>query len=97
LKLKEGQTLVFCDPDGLSVQGVTYFDKSRVSENCSGWFAKFERNNIAEEEPLEHNYDVHTCFTCRKNIKPHLDMVGQQFNESCLFCGTSVMFPLSAP
>lgn len=97
LKLKEGEILVFSDPEGLEVNGITYFDENRVSENCSGWFAKFERDDISEGEPLDHDYDIHTCFTCRNNIKPHLNVVGRQFKEYCPFCGTSVMFPLLAP
>lgn len=97
LKLKEGQSLVFNDPEGLSVSGVTYFDKDKISENCSGWFAKIQRDDIAEDKPLDQDYDTHICFTCRNNIKPHLDSVGQQFRENCPFCGTSVMIPLSRP
>ena len=97
LKLNEGEILVFSDPEGLSVNGVTYFDKNRVSENCSGWFAKFERDDIVENEPLDYDYDTHICFTCRNNIKPYLDLVGRQFKEECPFCGTSVMLPLSVP
>ena len=97
LRLREDETFLFVDPEGLNVNGVTYFDKNRVSENCSGWFAKFERDDITEGEHLDHDYETHTCFNCRNNIKPHLDIVGQQFKENCPFCGTSVMFPMSAP
>lgn len=97
LKLKEGQTLDFSDTEGLSVSGEIYFDKDQVSGNCSGWFAKFQRGDISEGEPLDHDYDTHTCFTCRNNIKPYLDSVGRQFKENCPFCDTSVMITLSNP
>ena len=97
VKLYEGQSMELVDLDGLSVNGVTYFDPEKVSENCSGWFAKFQKREISEGEPLDHNFDTHICFKCRKNIKPHLDVVGRQFREECPFCNTPVMFPLSPP
>ena len=92
LRIREGETLVFCDPDGLMAHGVTYFDKSRVSEICSGWFAKFRFAEIVKIEPTDHDHQVHVCFTCRKDIKPHLDAVGKRYNENCPFCGTIVHF-----
>lgn len=97
VKLKEGLFLVFNDPEGLSVRGITYFDQDKVSGNCSGWFARIQSDDIIENEPLEHDYDTHTCFTCRKNIKPYLDKIGRQFKENCPFCDTSIMLPLSPP
>lgn len=95
--LKEGQSLELADPDGLSVRAIIFFDKERISENCSGWFAKFPKSDMLEGEKLNHEYDIHLCFKCRKNMKPHLDGVGRQFSEACPFCGTSVMYPLSSP
>lgn len=97
IKLHEGLSLALADPDGLSVRGVVFFDQERVTKTCSGWFAKFQRTEMLESEHLTHDYDTHLCYKCRKNIKPHLDVVGRQFIEECPFCGTSVMFPLSPP
>ena len=97
LRVKEGQTIVFSDPDGLSVSGTMYFDINRVSKNCSGWFAKFHSDDVYEDEPLKHDYSIHTCFTCRKNLKSHFDAVGRQFDDNCPFSRTPIMMPLSAP
>jgi hypothetical protein len=95
--LKEGQFLELTDPGGLSVSAEVFFDKERVSKNCSGWFAKFSKSDMTEGEELEHDYDTHLCFKCRENMKQHLDKVGRQFSELCPFCGTSVMYSLSSP
>jgi hypothetical protein len=95
--LEEGQFLELADPDGLSVRAMVFFDKKRISKNSSGWFAKFPKEDMLEGEELDHDYDTHLCFKCRKNMKPHLDGVGRQFSEACPFCGTSVMYPLSSP
>ena len=97
IALEEGQFLELADPDGLSVRAMVFFDKKRISKNCSGWFAKFQQADMSEGEELGHDYDIHLCFKCRKNIKPHIDAVGRQFSEVCPFCGTSVMYPLSPP
>lgn len=97
VKLYEGQSLELGDPDGLTAKGLIYFDQDKISENCSGWFAKFQRDAIVGGEPLDHDYNIHICFKCRNDIKPHLDVVGRQFREECPFCGTPVMFPLSPP
>jgi hypothetical protein len=97
IALKEGQFFEFVDPDGLSVKGMVFFDNERISKNCSGWFAKFSKADMSESATLDHDYDTHLCFKCRKNIKPHLDTVGRQFCETCPFCGTIVMHPLSPP
>ena len=93
ITLEEGQCLEFSDHDGLYVHAEVYFDKERVSHNCSGWFARFKKENILENESLEYDFSTHLCFTCRKNIKAHLDTVGRQYNEACPFCETSVMRP----
>lgn len=97
LRLRNGQRLMLCDPDGLQVMGEIGFDPSRRSPRSSGWFARFQRRDIRQGEPLEHDYAPHLCFKCRLNLKPHLEKVGQQFDESCPNCGTPVMFPLLPP
>ncbi len=97
IKLYEGLSIELCDPEGLMATGMILFDKTKVSNNCSGWFAKFMKDKISEGEPIEHDYSKHLCFNCRENIKEHLDKVGRQFNEECPFCGTSVMFPITSP
>lgn len=97
IKLHEGQPLELGDPDGLNVNGIAYFDQDKISGNCSGWFAKFQKGEISEGESPDHDYDAHICFKCRNDIKAHLDVVGRQFREECPFCGTPVMFPLSPP
>ncbi len=97
IALEEGQFLELADFDGLSVQVIVFFDKERMSKNCSGWFAKFPKEDMSEGEELGHDFNTHLCFKCRKNMKSHLDAVGRQFNEECPFCGTSVMYPMSAP
>jgi hypothetical protein len=97
IKLYEGGTIDLCDPEGLMATGILLFDKTKVSNNSSGWFAQFKRNEISEGEPIDHDYSNHICFNCRENIKKHLDKVGRQFNEVCPYCGTPVMCPLSAP
>jgi hypothetical protein len=94
VKLFKGQVLELSDPDGTSVFGTVYFDKNKISKNCSGWFAKFREDEISEGEPLKYDKNAHLCFKCRKNIKPHLDMVGRQYKENCPYCGTPIMFPL---
>jgi hypothetical protein len=97
VRLRVGQHLVLCDPDGLQVVGEVGFDLSRRSSRRSGWFAKFQRHSIQEGTPLEHDFAKHLCFKCRLNLKPHLEKVGRQFNENCPQCGTPVMFPLLPP
>jgi hypothetical protein len=97
LRLRVGQHLTLCDPDGLQVAAEIAFDATRVSERCSGWFGRFKRSDIKVGPSLEHNYSVHTCFKCRRNLKPYLGQVGQNFNEICPHCGTPVMFPLLPP
>lgn len=97
VRLRVGQHLMLCDPDGLQAMGEIGFDPSQRVSRRSGWFAKFRRRDIHEGTPLEHDYAVHLCFKCRLNLKPHLDKVGRQFNESCPHCGTPVMFPLLPP
>lgn len=95
--LQEGLLLELADPDGLSIKAMVFFDKERISKNSSGWFARFPKEDMSEGKELDHDYDTHLCFKCRKNIKPYLDEVGRQFSEVCPFCGTSVMYPLSPP
>ena len=85
------------DPDGLKVRGVICFDKARMSGNDSGWYAKFQEEEISEGEPLKHDDNTHLCFKCRENIKPHLTIVGQRYKEECPFCDTHVMYPMSPP
>lgn len=97
VRLHEGQHLRLCDPDGLQVLGEISFDPLRRSMRRSGWFARFKRRDMQEGEPLKHDYAAHLCFKCRLDLKPHLDKVGRQFNESCPNCGTPVMFPLLPP
>ena len=97
VRLRAGQHLMLCDPDGLWVMGEINFDPSRRSSRRSGWFATFQRRGIREGASLQHDYATHLCFKCRLNLKPHLDKVGRQFNEICPHCGTPVMFPLSPP
>ncbi len=97
LKLKEDMALTLCDSDGLYVNAKIYFDTTRVSENCAGWFAKFKAQDISEGMPMEHDFDRHICFKCSNNLRPYLDVVGQNFNENCPFCGASVLTPLSPP
>lgn len=97
IKLYEGQMLILGDPDDLTVLGQIYFDSTRASDNCSGWFAKFYKNEILEETSLVHDYDKHLCFNCRANIKSYLDKVGHQYKEKCPYCNTSVMYPLLPP
>ena len=97
MRLRVGQHLGFCDPDGLQVVGEVGFDSSRLSSRRSGWFDKFQKHSIREGAPLEHDFTTHRCFECRLNLKPHLDKVGRQLNENCPQCGTPVMFPLLPP
>lgn len=97
VRFYEGQVLQFNDPDGLMISGVMCFYPERIKSNCSGWFAKFRWNDVVDCEPLEHDYNTHLCFKCQEDIRPHLNAVGQQYNEECPFCGTSVMFPMAAP
>lgn len=97
VRLRVGQHLMLCDPDGLQVRGEIGFDPSRQASHFSGWFARFKRGDIQEGVPLKHDYATHLCFKCRLNLKPYLDKVGQQFDESCPRCGTPIMFPLLPP
>lgn len=97
IRLQQGQEITLADQDGLRVRAKVYFDKGRVSRNSSGWYAKFKKDELTEGAPAQHDFDTHLCFTCRKNLKPHLEKVGQNFAEECPFCGTSIMFPLLPP
>ena len=97
IKLSRGLILTFVDTDGLTAVGTVDFSEDRVSTRSSGWYAKFKKDTLFDGEPLAHDYDVHECFHCRKNIKAYLDEVGRQFHEFCPYCGTSVMHPLSSP
>lgn len=97
ISMQIGNTFTFVDPDGLTVTATVFFDSSKISTICSGWFAKFESDNIIQGAPLAHYNDLHLCFHCRKNTKPYLMRVGQQFKEHCPFCGTAVMTPLLPP
>ncbi len=97
VRLRVGQQLTLCDPDGLQVMGEICFDSSRQSRHSSGWYAKFKRSDIQNGAPLEHDYATHLCFKCRRNLELHLDKIGRQFNEKCPYCSTPVMFPLLPP
>lgn len=97
VKLRESQRLLFGDIDGLTSGGTTYFDKNRITKNCSGWFARIDQKGIYEDVAIDHNSEIHVCFSCRKNVKHYLDLTGRLFDEHCPFCGESVMTPLSPP
>ena len=97
IKLSRGLVLAFSDPDGLTVVAPVDFDEQRVSTRSSGWYAKFKKTEVREEESLVHDYNKHQCFSCLKDIKTYLDEVGRQFREFCPHCGTSVMCPLLPP
>ena len=97
IRLARGMVLTFADPDGLTVNAPVEFDEHRVSKASSGWYAKFKKTDLRNENPIEHDYNLHQCAGCRQNIKPFLDQVGRQYSENCPNCGTSVMFPLSPP
>lgn len=97
LRLHIGQRLLLSDFDGLEALGEIGFDITRVSKYRSGWFAKFSRSDIKHVLPREHDYSVHMCFKCRRNLRPYLDQVGQNFREECPHCGTPVVFPLLPP
>ena len=97
IRLTEGREIILVDPDGLTVSAKVYFDKERISNNSSGWFARFKKDDMWDGLPVKHDYHTHLCFNCRKNVKPHLKKVGQNFAEACPFCGTPIMFPLLPP
>lgn len=97
LRLRVGQHLMLCDPDGLQVTAEICFDPTRVSKQSSGWLGRFRRSDIKVCPALEHDLSVHPFFKCRHNLKPYLDQAGRQFNENCPHCGTPVMFPLLPP
>jgi hypothetical protein len=97
IQVQRNMQLTFADIDGLSVTAPVEFDRSRMNSHCSGWYAKFKKVDLAEGTPVEHNFESHLCFKCRREIKPYLNKVGQQFDEHCPYCGTSVMAPLLPP
>ena len=97
IKLSRGLALTLFDPDGLEVKASVDFDKRRVVTRSSGWYAKFKKSDLRSTDPQVHDYSVHQCFKCRKNIKSYLDGVGRQFREACPYCGTSVMYAMLPP
>lgn len=99
IKLKNGQILCFGDFEGLKVIGEVYFDKEMISNRCSGWFAKFLEGDLIATGSEEYDFDTHTCFNCRNNLKSHLDIVGRSFSfsEVCPIRQTPVMSPLLPP
>jgi len=98
VKLHRGLCLTFSDFDGLVVTAAVDFDSSRVGPNSAGWYAKFRKADLREEEAVtDYDFNDHPCFKCRINLKPHFAKVGQQFHDRCPNCGTPVLFPLSAP
>ena len=97
VQLRVVQRLAFSDFDGLEVVGEIGFDRARVSERSSGWYARFSRGEIKDVSPREHDFATHLCFKCRNDLKPYLDKVGRSFVETCPHCGTPVMAPLLPP
>ena len=97
LRLRVGQCLLFGDFDSLEVVGEVGFDSARMSNRSSGWYARFSRSDIKHVPPKKHDYSVHVCFKCRSDLRTFLDRVGQNFSETCPYCGTPVMFSLLPP
>jgi len=97
IKLERGKEFTFVDADGLTVHAIVEFDPARTLENCSGWFARFREIDLFYGAPIELDHSTHLCLHCRRDIKPHLKKVGQNFAENCPFCGVSVMAPLAPP
>lgn len=96
IKLGRGLVLAFSDPDGLSVVAPVDFDAQRISDNSSGWYAKFKKTEVHDGEPLADD-NTHPCFSCRNDLKAWLDNVGRQYRECCPHCDTPVLYPLSPP
>ena len=95
--LTEGLNLDIADPDGLTVTATAYFDKTKISKTCSGWFARFKRDEVMESHEIRIDFSIHLCFTCRKNLKKYLAKVGRQYKEICPFYGTPIMLSLADP
>lgn len=97
VKLSPGMRLTFSDTDGLTVTAPVEFDESRVGSRSAGWYARFRKIDLREEEPIDHDFNCHLCFKCRRDLKSYLAQVGQQFYEHCPDCGTPVIYPLEPP
>lgn len=97
MKLKEDQLIEFSDSEGTAALGRTYFDPSRVSNNCSGWFAKFCQSEIHQVEPLEQDNNGHLCFNCGRELESHFAKSGRNYNEVCPFCDCPIMIVMAPP
>jgi hypothetical protein len=98
IQLKEGLILRLVDHDGMTVNLATiFFDKSKVLNNNTGWYAKFKNGDIWDDEPSEFDDKAHLCFNCRKDLTSHFKIVGQSYSGNCPFCETPIMFPMLPP
>ncbi len=98
IKLKEGMKFIFFEPDDIEVVAEVVFDRTLGSliSNRGRWLAKFKYGTIRDCKKLD-SFETHPCFKCRTDFNPYLNKVGQNYNEICPICGTSIVYPLSEP
>jgi len=99
LRLTEGQQLLLYEPNDIEVEGVAFFDRTRIDPagRTGEWMARFDPRNIRDAVPSTETPHQHPCFGCGCDLLPHLKAVGQLYIEVCPNCGTSVMAPLEPP
>lgn len=99
LRLTEGQQLLLYEPNDIEVEGVAFFDHTRIDPagRSGEWMARFDPRNIRDAIPTTESPREHPCFGCGYDLLPHLKVVGQRYIEVCPNCATSVMAPLEPP
>lgn len=98
IRLMEGMKFHFYDDCGTAVIAHVFFYRNLVNNYCSGWFAKFRKEDIFYEPVVEHNFSIHLCSRCRRNIYLDLDhTIGREYKGACTHCGELVMSPLFPP
>lgn len=98
IRLAEGMKLHFYDDCGTAVIADVFFYGNLINNHCSGWFAKFRNEDIFYEPVVEHDFLIHLCSRCRRNIYLDLDQtIGRQYKGACIHCGELIMTPLLPP
>ncbi|MFZ6818759.1 hypothetical protein [Undibacterium sp. Ji22W] len=99
LRLVEGMPLIFFEANEIEVQGFAHFDNSvrDPAGRIGAWFGVVDQHKVKNVDISEEANFEHPCSHCRASLNEYLKRVGQQYNEYCPNCGTSVMAPLSPP
>ena len=100
LRLVEGMPLLLYEPNDIECEAVAHFDSSRKDPagRVGEWVARITDHRTIRESKLPEEYsNAHPCIVCGGDFTAQLTSAGRSYNETCIYCGSSVMAPMASP